>query len=165
MQRTPHISLPLLLSASFLLFNSFAAASDSVAYYSDSQNDRVVAFDPVEMSIRTVMPTKGKTPYPIGKANDRTSYVTTRNSRSVEVLNNFDVINGTVSKKTMRKIQLKHTPRSFAYGPARGIAVLSGNSEPWATLLLPTAPGNSAIQRLFKEPKGPYNIDDSVDEN
>ena len=165
MQRTPHIFLPLLLSSSLLLFNSFAAASDSVAYYSDSQNDRVVAFDPVEMSIRTVIPTKGKTPYPIGKANDRTSYVTTRNSRSVEVLNNFDVINGTVSKKTMRKIQLKHTPRSFAYGPARGIAVLSGNSEPWATLLLPTDPGNSAVQRLFKEPKGPYNINGSEDEN
>ena len=60
MQRTPHIFPPLLLSASLLLFNSFAAASDSVAYYSDSQNDRVVAFDPVEMSIRTVMPTKGE---------------------------------------------------------------------------------------------------------
>ena len=165
MQRIHHIFLPVLLVVSLLLFSIFTAASDSVAYYSDSQNDRVVAFDPVEMSIRTVMPTKGKTPYPIGKANDRTSYVTTRDSRSVEVLNNFDVINGTVSKKTMRKIQLKHTPRSFAYGPARGIAVLSGNSEPWATLLLPTDPGNSAVQRLFKEPKGPYNIDGSEDEN
>lgn len=165
MQSNLHISLPVLLSAWLPLFSSFAAASDSVAYYSDSQNDRVIAFDPVDMSIRAVMPTKGKNPYPIGKANDRTSYVTTRDSMSVEVLNNFDVINGTVSRKTIRKIQLKHTPRSFAYGPARGIAVLSGNSEPWATLLLPTDPGNSAVQRLFKEPKGPYNIDGSEDEN
>ena len=165
MNSTPYISLPLLLSASFFAFSNYADASDSVAYYSDSQNDRVVAFDPVEMGVRAVIPARGRTPYPIGKANDRTSYVTTRGSTSIDVLDNFDVINGSVNKQTMRKIELKHTPRSFAYGPARGIAVVSGNSQPWATLLLPTNPGNSAIQRLFKEPEGPYNADSSIDEN
>jgi hypothetical protein len=155
---------PLAISA-LLSLNGFATASDSVAYYSDNQNDRVVAFDPVTMSIRSVIPTKGTKPYPIGKANDKTSYVSTRDSFSIDVLNNFDVINGAVNKKTMRKIQLKHSPRSFAYGPARGIAVVAGNSDPWASLLLPTNPGNSAVQRLYKEPKGPYNIDGSSDEN
>ena len=154
------------ITLSALLFlSSFASASDSVAYYSDNKNDRVVAFDPLEMSIKAVIPTKGTKPYPIGKANDKTSYVSTRDSFSIDVLNNFDVINGTVNKKTIRKIQLKHSPRSFAYGPARGIAVVAGNSDPWATLLLPTNPGNSAVQRLYKEPKGPYNIDGSGDEN
>ena len=165
MQRTPCMSGHLILTASLLLLSSYAAASDSVAYYSDSQNDRVVAFDPVEMNMNAVIPTRGTNPYPIGKGNDQTTYVSTRDSESIDVLNNFDVINGTVTKRTVRKIELKHTPRSFAYGPARGIAVVSGNSKPWATLLLPTDPGNSAIQRLFKEPKGPYNIDDSADEN
>ena len=164
MKRKTWILKPLALSV-LLSLNSYAIASDSVAYYSDNQNDRVVVFDPVEMSIKSVIPTKGTKPYPIGKANDKTSYVTTRDSFSIDVLSNFDVINGTVNKKTMRKIQLKHSPRSFAYGPARGIAVVAGNSDPWATLLLPTNPGNSAVQRLYKEPKGPYNIDGASDEN
>jgi hypothetical protein len=155
----------LVLSALMLSLSDYASASDSVAYYSDNQNDRVVALDPVEMSIRALIPTKGTKPYPIGKANDKTSYVTTRSSFSIDVLKNFDVINGEVNARTVRKIKLKHSPRSFAYGPARGIAVVAGNSAPWATLLLPTNPGNSAVQRLFKEPKGPYNIDDSIDEN
>lgn len=154
------------LGFSTLLFlNSFGTASDSIAYYSDNQNNRVVAFDPVEMSITAVIPTKGSKPYPIGKANDKTSYISTRDSFSIDVLNNFDVINGTVNKKTVRKINLKHSPRSFAYGPARGIAVVAGNSDPWATLLMPTNPGNSAVQRLYREPRGPYNIDGSNDEN
>ena len=157
--------LKLLVLSALLSLNSLATASDSVAYYSDNQNDRVVAFDPVEMSIKAVIPTKGTKPYPIGKANDKTSYVSTRDSLSIDVLNNFDVINGAVNKTTMRKIILKHSPRSFAYGPARGIAVVAGNSDPWATLLLPTNSGNSAVQRLYKEPNGPYNIDDSSDEN
>jgi len=165
MKRKIWICKWLVLSALMLSLSDFATASDSVAYYSDNQNDRVVAFDPVEMSIRAVIPTKGTKPYPIGKANDKTSYVTTRNSFSIDVLNNFDVINGEVNARTVRKIELKHSPRSFAYGPARGIAVVAGNSEPWATLLLPTNPGNSTVQRLFIEPKGPYNIDDSIDEN
>ena len=43
----------LALSA-LLSLSSYAIASDSVAYYSDNQNDRVVAFDPVEMSITAV---------------------------------------------------------------------------------------------------------------
>ena len=164
MKRNTWILKPLALSV-LLSLNSYAIASDSVAYYSDNQNDRVVAFDPVEMSIKSVIPTKGTKPYPIGKANDKTSYVSTRDSFSIDVLSNFDVINGTVNKKTMRKVQLKHSPRSFAYGPARGITVVAGNSDPWATLLLPTNPGNSAVQRLYKEPKGPYNIDGTSDEN
>lgn len=155
----------LVLSALMLSFGDLAAASDSVAYYSDNQNDRVLAFDPVEMRIRAVIPTKGTRPYPIGKANDKTSYVTTRDSFSIDVLNNFDVINGEVNARTVRKIELKHSPRSFAYGPARGIAVVAGNSEPWATLLLPTNPGNSAVQRLFTESMGPFNVDDSINEN
>jgi hypothetical protein len=157
--------LKLLSLSALLSLNNFATASDSVAYYSDNQNDRVVAFDPVEMSIKAVIPTKGTKPYPIGKANDKTTLVSTRDSLSIDVLNNFDVINGAVNKKTMHKIILKHSPRSFAYGPARGIAVVAGNSDPWATLLLPTNPANSAVQRLYKEPKGPYNIDGSGDEN
>jgi hypothetical protein len=164
MKRMIWILKPLALSA-LLSLNNFAAASDSVAYYSDNQNDRVVAFDPVEMSIKAVIPTKGTKPYPIGKANDKTTLVSTRDSLSIDVLNNFDVINGAVNQKTMRNIILSHSPRSFAYGPARGIAVVAGNSDPWATLLLPTNPGNSAVQRLYKEPTGPYNIDDSSDEN
>lgn len=155
---------PLMISV-LLSLSGYATASDTVAYYSDNQNDRVVAFDPVEMSIKAVIPTKGTKPYPIGKANDKTSYVSTRDSLSIDVLNNFDVINDTVKRKTMRKIKLKHSPRSFAYGPARGIAVVAGNSDPWATLLLATNPGNSAVQRLYKEPKGPYNIDGYDDEN
>lgn len=155
----------LTLSAYLSSFSDFVSASDSVAYYSDNQNDRVVAFDPVEMRIRAVIPTIGNRPYPIGKANDKTSYVTTRESLSIDAINNFDVTNGEVSARTMRKIKLKHTPRSFAYGPARGIAVVAGNNEPWATLLLPTNPANSAMQRLFKEPTGPYNINDGFDEN
>jgi hypothetical protein len=163
MQRKPFIFRPMALS--LLVLSGHAAASDSVAYYSDNQNDRVVAFDPVEMRIRAVMEARGSGPYPIGKANDRTSYISTRDSLSIDVLNNFDVINGTVTRRTTRKIELKHSPRSFAYGPARGIAVVAGNSEPWATLLLPTDPGNSATQRLFKQPKGPFNVDDSADEN
>jgi hypothetical protein len=159
------IGKSLALSALICSLSDLAIASDSVAYYSDNQNDRVLAFDPVEMRIKAVIPTKGAKPYPIGKANDKTSYVTTRNSFSIDVLNNFDVINGEVNARTVRKIELQHSPRSFAYGPARGIAVVAGNSEPWATLLMPTNPGNSAVQRLFKEPGGPYNIDDSIDEN
>ncbi|MEA1888152.1 MAG: hypothetical protein U9N50_00030 [Pseudomonadota bacterium] len=164
MKRKTWILKPLALSV-LLSLNGYAIASDSVTYYSDNQNDRVVAFDPAEMSIKSVIPTKGSKPYPIGKANDKTSYVSTRDSFSIDVLSNFDVINGTVNKKTIRKIQLKHSPRSFAYGPARGITVVAGNSDPWATLLLPTNPGNSAVQRLYKEPKGPYNIDGTSDEN
>jgi len=164
MKRKTWILKPLALSV-LLSLNSYATASDSVAYYSDNQNDRVVTFDPVEMTIKAVIPTKGTKPYPIGKANDKTTYVSTRDSLSIDVLNNFDVINGTVNKRTMRKINLKHSPRSFAYGPARGIAVVAGNSDPWATLLKPTNSGNSAVQRLYKEPKGPYNIDGSSDEN
>ena len=128
----------LTLSALLLSLSDYTAASDSVAYYSDNQNDRVLAFDPIEMSIRAVIATKGTGPYPIGKANDRTSYVTTRNSLSIDVLNNYDVINGAVNARTVRKIELKHSPRSFAYGPARGIAVVAGNIYPWATLLLQT---------------------------
>ena len=155
---------PLVISA-LLSLNGYATASDSVAYYSDNQNDRVVAFDPVEMSIKAVIPTKGTKPYPIGKANDKMTYISTRNSFSIDVLNNFDIVNGSVNAKTIRKIKLKHSPRSFAYGPARGIAVVAGNSDPWATLLLPTDPGNSAVRRLYKEPKGPYNMDGSDDEN
>jgi hypothetical protein len=155
----------LALSALLLTVSDISAASDSVAYYSDNQNDRVLAFDPVEMELRAVIPTMGTRPYPIGKANDETSYVTTRDSLSIDVLSNFDVINGAVGARTMRKINLKHTPRSFAYGPARGIAVVAGNSQPWATLLKPTNPGNSAVQRLFKQPRGPFNIDDAADEN
>ena len=165
MKRKFSICKILMLSALMLSLSNIATASDSVAYYSDNQNDRVLAFDPVEMNIRAVIPTKGTQPYPIGKANDKTSYVTTRNSFSIDVLNNFDVLTGEVNARTVRKIELEHSPRSFAYGPARGIAVVAGNSEPWATLLMPTRPGNSAVQRLFKEPRGPYNLDDSVDEN
>jgi hypothetical protein len=164
MKRKNLIIKPLTLSV-LLSLNSYATASDSVAYYSDNQNDRVVAFDPAEMSIKAVVPTKGTKPYPIGKANDKKTYVSTRNSLSIDVLNNFDIVNGTVNAKTIRQIQLKHSPRSFAYGPARGIAVVAGNSDPWATLLLPTDPGNSAVQRLYKEPTGPYNMDGSDDEN
>ena len=165
MKRKARICSFLALTAMMLSLGNFAAASDSVAYYSDNQNDRVVTFDPADMSIRAVIPTKGTKPYPIGKANDQTSYVTTRSSFSIDVLNNFDVINGEIGARTVRKIELQHSPRSFAYGPARGIAVVAGNSDPWATLLMPTNPGNSAIQRLFKEPGGPYNINDAVDEN
>lgn len=155
----------LALSALMLPSINSAMASDSVAYYSDNQNDRVIAFDPIEMGIRAVIPTKGTRPYPIGKANDKTSYVTTRDSYSIDVLNNFDVINSDINARSVRKINLKHSPRSFAYGPARGIAVVAGNSEPWATLLIPTQPGNSAVQRVFKQPTGPFNVDDAIDEN
>ena len=93
------IRLSELLVLLVLMFSlsDLATASDSVAYYSDNQNDRVVAFDPVEMSIRAVLPTKGTRPYPIGKANDKTTYVTTRDSYSIDVLNNFDVINGCIT--------------------------------------------------------------------
>ena len=160
-----NLIIKLLALSVMLSLNGYATASDSVAYYSDNQNDRVVAFDPVEMNIKAVIPTKGTKPYPIGKANDKKTYVSTRDSFSIDVLNNFDIVNGTVNTKTIRKIKLKHSPRSFAYGPARGIAVVAGNSDPWATLLLPTDPGNSAVQRLYKEPKGPYNMDGSDDEN
>ena len=165
MKRKNLIGQLLALTALTWFLIDLAAASDSVAYYSDNQNDRVVAINPVEMTLIGAIPTKGTEPYPIGKANDQTTYVTTRNSLSIDVLNNFDVINGEVNAHTVRKINLKHTPRSFAYGPARGIAVVAGNSEPWATLLMPTRPGNSAVQRLFEEPSGPYNINDGIDEN
>jgi hypothetical protein len=80
MKRKIWICKLLALSVLMLCLSDFAIASDSGAYYSDNQNDRVVAFDPVEMSIRAVIPTKGTSPYPIGKANDKTSYVTTRGS-------------------------------------------------------------------------------------
>ena len=43
MKRKTWILKSLVLSA-FLSLNSFATASDSIAYYSDNQNDRVVAF-------------------------------------------------------------------------------------------------------------------------
>ena len=174
MQCTSHSSASLVLSCLLSLTSGSAAASDSVAYYSDSQNDRVLAFDPVEMRAVAMLPVRGNNPYPIGKASDRTSYISTRDSRSIDVLNNFDVINGTVGKQTVRKIQLKHTPRSFAYGSARAIAVVSGNSEPWATLLLPTDPGNAAVQsskdvsisdtnanRFLTEDNAPYDATES----
>ena len=66
MQRKPFIFRPMALSLSLLVLSGHAAASDSVAYYSDNQNDRVIAFDPVEMRIRVVMEARGSGPYPIG---------------------------------------------------------------------------------------------------
>ena len=81
MRRKPRLPRSLLLLTPLMCCSGYVAASDSVAYYSDSQNDRIVAFDPVEMSIRAVIPVRGSNPYPIGKANDRTSYISTRDSR------------------------------------------------------------------------------------
>jgi len=159
------MTLKPLVVSTLLAMNGFATASDSIAYYSDNTGDRVVAIDPVTMEIRAVVPTKGEAPYPIGKATDKDTMISTRNSQSISVINNFDVITDKINKKSMTKIKLEHSPRSFAYGQARGVALVAGNDKPWMSLVMPTNKKNKKVIRVFKEGTGPFNVDGSSDEN
>ena len=79
------------------------------------------------MKIVAVIPT-WKGPYPIDQAGAKNVYVTTRDSKSVDVIDNQKL-------KRIRTIRLTHFPRSMGYNAAKKLAVVSGKKKALSTVI------------------------------
>jgi len=110
-----------------------AATDDSdsaLAYYSDSKNDLVYIIDVDNMALQQVIPADpGSKPYPIDRTGDQKTYVSTRNSYSVSVIDNYNL------DQPLAKIELSHKPRSTSYNPRRGLALVSGADAAYSSVI------------------------------
>lgn len=135
----------LAVSLPFMAMSSSVIASDSVALYSDNQNKRVIAIDPVAMEIKEVIKTK-VLPYPVDNMGGQFSFVSTRGAKSLDVINN-----ATLTKNN--SIGMRHTPRSPAYRSLTGLALVAGGDEPFMTVIDVDTGQKLAV---IEEEKGPY---------
>ncbi len=124
------------IMGSLLIMNaSFADEPDEIqengtAYYADATNDLVYVIDVDEMQLEKVIQADvGSKPYPIDRANDQKTYVSTRNSYSIGVIDNFDL------DLPMGAIALTHKPRSTSYNSRRGLALVSGADAAYSSVI------------------------------
>ena len=96
----------------YLNFIFFPVDEEPIAYLSDEEHDRVIAFNPRQMSLMKVIETKGSAPYPIDGAGPDHVYVSTRGSKSIDVISNKNLA-------IIRTISLSHHPRSVAYNKGK----------------------------------------------
>ncbi len=122
-----------LICAGSLASGTAAAENDAdnaLAYYADSKNDLVYVIDVDGMTLQQVIPADaGSKPYPIDRTGDQKTYVSTRNSYSVSVIDNYDL------DRPMTKIDLIHKPRSTSYNPRRGLALVSGADAAYSSVI------------------------------
>ncbi|WP_394213324.1 hypothetical protein [Enterovibrio calviensis] len=104
------------------------SASVPVGYYSDKINDRVIAFNPRTMDVLNIISTNGASPYPIDNAGDKQVYVTTRASKSLDVIDKE-------SMQLVETIHLSHYPRSVTYNSTNKLAIVSGVRKPVTSVI------------------------------
>ena len=95
------------LSISLIITIPLGTVADPIAYLSDNNNNEVIAYNPRTMEVKAKIPTEGIQPYPIDQTGVNNVYVTTRGSKSLDV----------IDKRTLKRvhtIQLDHYPRSVA---------------------------------------------------
>ena len=107
---------------------SFPLDEGPIAYLSDEEHDRVIAFNPRDMRLLKVIKTVGSAPYPIDGAGPGHVYVSTRGSKSIDVISNKDL-------EIIRTISLSHHPRSVSYNKGNGLALVSGRKTPVTTVI------------------------------
>lgn len=124
------------LMGSLLIMNaSFADELDDIqedgtAYYADAMNDLVYVIDVDAMQLeKVILADVGSKPYPIDRTNDQKTYVSTRNSYSIGVLDNFDL------DIPIDAIALTHKPRSTSYNSRRGLALISGADAAYSSVI------------------------------
>jgi len=125
---TLHLSL---LLASMNLSASFATSAHNtspIAYFADKDHDAVIAFNPRTMQTIESISTHGHGPYPVDKTGENSVYVTTRNSQSVDVINNNDL-------SVYKTISLPHYPRSVTYNKFNNLAIVSGVKKPVTSII------------------------------
>jgi hypothetical protein len=118
--------------SSALLTGSMAAhAIDAVGYYSDNNSDRVFIVNPRDMTVVTTIKTHGKDPYPIDKVGNDKVYVSTRGSKSLDIID-YDGIDNFFNAG---HIPLKHKPRSVSYNSNTNMALVSGVRKAMMSLI------------------------------
>ena len=102
--------------------------SEPVALISDNSNNQVIAFNPRTMKVMARIPTEGSGPYPIDRSGTNHVYVTTRGSKSLDVIDN---------KKLQRilTIPLEHYPRSVTCNKISTLCVVSGRKAPVSSVI------------------------------
>ena len=107
---------------------SFPSDEGPIAYLSDEEHDRVIAFNPRDMRLLKVIKTAGSAPYPIDGAGPGHVYVSTRGSKSIDVISNKNL-------EIIRTISLSHHPRSVSYNKENGLALVSGRKTPVTSVI------------------------------
>ncbi len=98
------------------------------AYYGDYSSNRAFVIDVDSMKVEKVISNTGKGPYETDKVSNTTAYVLNRDDTSINVVDlHENRISGT--------IDLNFKPRSIVPSPSGRLGILSGKSQPWATLI------------------------------
>ena len=94
----------------------------------DEENDRIIAFNPRQMTLKVIISTNGSAPYPVDQAGAEHVYAITRGSKSIDVISNQNL-------KRIRTIPLAHYPRSAAYNKVNRLAIVSGRKKPVTSVI------------------------------
>ena len=99
----------------------------NVAMYGNYDADYVYVIDLNKMSLMTTISTEIG-PYPVDVLTRKRSFAITRKTSSVTLINNYKLTStGT--------IPLLHRPRSTAYNPFSGLALVSGGDKPMTSII------------------------------
>ena len=110
--------------------NCLGTVADPIAFLSDNNNNEVIAYNPRTMEIEARIPTKGIQPYPIDQTGVNNVYVTTRGSKSLDVIDKRKL-------KRVHTIQLDHYPRSVACNKLCTLCTVSGKNAPVSSVIDP----------------------------
>ena len=101
---------------------------DPVGYLSDNYNNEVVAFNPRTMEVVAKIPTVGEKPYPADRADVNHVYVSTRGSKSLDVIDNKEL-------RIVKTISLDHYPRSVTCNKLFSLCVVSDRKAPGSSVI------------------------------
>ena len=118
------------LSIALNITNPLGTVADPIAYLSDNNNNEVIAYNPRTMEVKAKIPTEGIQPYPIDQTGVNNVYVTTRGSKSLDVIDKR-------SLKRVHTIQLDHYPRSVACNKLCTLCTVSGKKAPVTSVINP----------------------------
>ena len=95
--------------------------------YGNYDADYVYVIDLNNMSLITTIPT-GIGPYPVDVLTRKRSFAITRKTSSVTAIDNYKLASAGT-------IPLLHRPRSTAYNPFSGLALVSGGDKPMTSII------------------------------
>jgi YVTN family beta-propeller protein len=99
----------------------------NIAMYGNYDADYVYVIDLNNMSVITTIPTEIG-PYPVDVLTRKRSFAITRKTSSVTLIDNYKLASaGTIA--------LLHRPRSTAYNPLSGLALVSGGDKPMTSII------------------------------
>ncbi len=105
-----------------------ASSSEKRAYYGDYSSNRAFVIDVNKMSIDTVIENTGQGPYETDQVSEEFAYVLNRDDTNINVVSLH-------RDKIVNTIPLSYKPRSIVKSPNNKFGLLSGKSEPWASLI------------------------------